>query len=227
MPAYNAEKTFLRVLHSIPSNFTDLLLVDDVSRDKTVSLAESSGIRVVKHTKNQGYGGNQKTCYKEALNFRADIVVMLHPDLQYDPKFIPNLVEPILSGRAFAVFGSRMMEVGEASRGGMPLYKIFSNIILSKLANLLTGANFTEWHCGFRAYSRKCLEVVEFSQNSDGYDFDIEMTLKLLKEGIKIVEIPIPTRYDDDASSISFYGSVIYGLNFLKRIIQYRLGLYP
>lgn len=227
MPAYNAEKTLKDVLRSIPPNFTNLLLVDDVSKDNTVSLSKELGIRTIVHKVNKGYGGNQKTCYEEALKDGADIVVMLHPDGQYDPGYIPKLIEPIVDGSSEAVFGSRMATLGGARYGGMPVWKRIANKFLSTSANFLTDSNFTEWHCGFRAYSKKCLESVDFKLNSNGYDFDIDMTLRLLKKNVKIVEIPIPTHYDNDASSINFYSSTIYGLRFLRRIIEYKLGKFP
>ncbi len=227
MPAYKAGKTLLPTLRRIPPQYKNLLLVDDCSPDDTVKISKEVGIPTVTHTKNLGYGGNQKTCYREAILQKADVVVMLHPDGQYDPQYIPKLLEPILSGKAGAVFGSRMKDKGSALHGGMPWWKRWANIFLTKMANILAGTSFSEWHCGFRAYSRAALLSVDFGENSDGYNFDLEMTIKLLKKGTVVLEIPIPTHYDDNASSINFHDSLIYGTRFLLRLFEYRFGLYP
>ena len=223
LPAYNAEKTLQKTVADIPRGVADeIILVDDKSGDQTVEIARRIGLFVVAHPKNLGYGGNQKTCYTEALAHGADVVVMLHPDYQYDPKMVPELVKPILDGKADAVFGSRMMK-GGALEGGMPLWKHNANILLTALENVVLRTYLTEYHSGFRAYSRRALERVAFQCNSDGFVFDTEIIIQLLVCRFKIEEIPIKTRYFDEASTISFWPSVIYGLGILRTLAKYLL----
>ena len=223
LPAYNAEKTLQKTVADIPRGVADeVILVDDVSRDLTVEIAKKIGLTVYVHPTNRGYGGNQKTCYLRALEHGADIAVMLHPDYQYDPKVVPDLIQPIVEGKADAVFGSRMMK-GGALEGGMPLWKHNANILLTALENVILRTYLTEYHSGFRAYSRRALERVAFQCNSDSFVFDTEIIIQLLVCGFKIEEIPIKTRYFDEASTISFWPSVIYGLGILRTLVKYLL----
>jgi len=220
LPAYNAEKTLQKTVDDIPKGVADdIILVDDASQDRTVEVAKKMGLAVFPHPRNLGYGGNQKTCYAKALERGADIVVMLHPDYQYDPKVVPDLIEPILDGRAEAVFASRMMK-GGALEGGMPLWKHNANILLTALENVVLQTYLTEYHSGFRAYSRKALETIAFQHNSNGFVFDTEIIVQLLIHGLKIEEIPIKTRYFDDASTIGLGPSILYGLQILVTLLK-------
>lgn len=223
LPAYNAAKTLRKTVEDIPKDIVDeIVLVDDASRDNTVEIAKRLGLKVFVHQKNKGYGANQKTCYTKALEAGADIIVMVHPDYQYDPKVIPQLIEPIQNGLADAVFGSRMMK-GGALEGGMPLWKHNANILLTALENVILGTYLTEYHSGFRAYSAKYLKSVNFMFNSDGFIFDTEIIVQGLTKYMRIEEIPIRTRYFDEASTIRFLPSVIYGLSILKTLLKYTL----
>ncbi len=223
LPAYNAAKTLARTVNDIPKDSVDeIILIDDCSKDDTVKVAKSLGLKVYKHKKNTGYGGNQKTCYKIALESGADIVVMVHPDYQYDPKIIPELIEPIKAGRADAVFGSRMMK-GGALEGGMPLWKHNVNIILTALENVILKTYLTEFHSGFRAYSVEVLRSIHFELNSDNFVFDTEIIVQIILHYFKIEEVPIRTRYFDEASSIKFWPSILYGLGILKSLFKYIL----
>lgn len=230
MPAYNAEKTIERTFHDLPAgSFNHVLLVDDASRDKTAELARSLGIDVVVHERNRGYGGNQKTCYKRALEGGADIVVMVHPDHQYDPRMIPDLLLPLKEGRADAAFGSRMLG-GRFNEGGMPKWKFIANIALTAVFNITCGVYLTEIHSGFRAYTRRYLESIKLDQNSDDFIFDTEIILQGIDAGMRFVEIPIETRYFDEASQINFQRSVKYGLGILWRLTRFalhRVGIVP
>jgi len=213
-------------MDDIPPGVSDeVLLVDDCSRDDTVKIARELGLLVVVHPKNLGYGGNQKTCYAWALERGADVVVMLHPDYQYDPKVVPELIQPILEGRSDAVFGSRMMK-GGALEGGMPLWKHNANILLTAVENVVLSTYLTEYHSGFRAYSRRALERVAFKKNSSGFVFDTEIIVQLLVHGFKIEEIPIKTRYFDEASTIGFWSSVRYGFAILWTLSKFLLHRY-
>ncbi len=221
LPAYNAEKTLARTLADIPREVVDeIILVDDASKDGTVELARKLGLTVYTHEKNKGYGANQKTCYTKALEHGADVVVMCHPDYQYDPRTIPQLVEPILRGEADAVFGSRMMK-GGALEGGMPLWKHNANILLTAFENVMLGTYLTEYHSGFRAYSAKLLKTVRFQENSDGFIFDTEIIVQILIHHFKITEIPIRTRYFEEASSIRLGPSILYGLGIIRTMAEY------
>jgi len=224
LPAYNAERTLERTVADIPREWVDeIILVDDASRDGTVALAEKLGLTVVRHAKNRGYGGNQKTCYTEAIKRGADVVVMVHPDYQYDPTYIPGLIEPILAGQADAVFGSRMFIRKGALEGRMPYWKFFANIFLTKIANIVLGYQLSEYHSGFRAYSRQLLSNLPWELNSDDFVFDSEIIVQCVAGNYRIGEVPIPTRYFKEASSIGFWKSVKYGLGILWVLLQYRL----
>lgn len=223
LPAYNAAKTLTRTLAEIPANYSNnIILVDDASGDNTVEVAKSAGLRVFQHENNLGYGANQKTCFEQALSLGAEIVVLLHPDHQYDATVIPELVQPILDGKADAVMGSRMLG-GHPMEGGMPWWKYVANIFLTAFANIVFGRYLTEIHSGFRAYSRKFLETVQYEQNSNDFVFDTEIIAQGMACGLFFREVPIVTRYFSEASSINFRRSVIYGLGILKTLLMYFL----
>jgi glycosyltransferase involved in cell wall biosynthesis len=224
MPAYNAEKTLERTVADVPRDHVqEIVLVDDASRDGTVELARRLGLHVVVHPVNRGYGGNQKTCYKTALGLGADIVVMVHPDHQYDPKVIPALIAPLREGVCDAVFGSRMLGGRPIQDGGMPKWKYLGNIFLTAVENATFLIYLTEYHSGFRAYSRRYLETVAYEANSDGFVFDTEIIAQAMAHGLRIREIPIETRYFREASQISFWPSVRYGFAILKTMVLYKL----
>lgn len=205
MPAYNAARTVNDSYHEIPIEYRKhIILVDDHSQDNTVEVAQRLGIKVFSHPRNLGYGGNQKTCYWEALKLNPDVVVMLHPDYQYDASLIGELVRPILQGRYDFMFGSRIQTKGGALQGGMPPLKYYLNRIICLIQNILLGVNFSEHFSGFRAYSRKLLETVPFQRFSNDFVFDQEMTISSISYGFKIGEVAIPTRYHEKASSIRF-----------------------
>jgi len=223
MPAYNAEKTLERTLKDIPNDCVDeIILTDDCSQDGTVELAKKLGLQVFVHQKNMGYGANQKTCYDEAFKLGGDIIVMVHPDHQYDPKVIPQLIKPLLNEECDAVFGSRMLG-GRPLEGGMPKWKYLANIFLTALENAVFYMYLTEYHSGFRAYSRKYLETVKYKLNSDDFVFDSEIIAQGVVHNIRIKEIPIQTRYFKDASQIGFWRSVVYGLSILKMLVKFKL----
>jgi len=223
LPAYNAARTLEKTLFAIPKDWVDdVVLVDDASKDDTVAVSKRLGLKTFVHDKNIGYGANQKTCYREALKLGADIAVMVHPDFQYDPSFIPEMIKPIANGECDAVFGSRMYIKRNALLGGMPYWKFFANIVLTWLENLVLGMNLTEYHSGFRAYSRKVLEL-PLHLNSNGFVFDTEIIVQMKVAGMKIKEIPITTRYFAEASMIGFWRSVQYGLNILSVMLHYLL----
>lgn len=223
MPAYNAEKTLEKTYADIPKDFVDdVILVDDASRDRTVEIARRLGIHVVVHPRNRGYGANQKTCYRTALERGADVVVMVHPDHQYDPRVIPDLLETLERSRCDAVFGSRMLG-GRPIQGGMPKWKYLGNILLTAIENATFLIYLTEYHSGFRAYTRRYLESVNFEANSDGFVFDTEIIAQGMARRLTIREIPIETRYFDEASQIAFGPSVRYGLAILKTMGLYKL----
>jgi glycosyltransferase involved in cell wall biosynthesis len=229
MPAYNAARTIEETFRAIPEGYYDeIVVVDDHSRDDTVALARALQLKAIRHPHNVGYGGNQKTCYMEALRDGATIVVMLHPDGQYDPAIIPEMIRPIREGRADMVLGSRMLVPGGAKRGGMPLWKRIANRFLTTLENLAMGRRFTECHTGYRAYSRRFLETVPFLRNSNGFVFDTEVIFQAVHFGLPVVEVPVASRYFDDASSVGFSQGVVYGLGTLwtaARFLLHRWGL--
>ncbi len=223
LPAYNAELTLERTVKEIPRDIVDeVILVDDASSDKTVALARNLELKTIQHSKNRGYGGNQKTCYEAALKSGADIVVMVHPDYQYTPK----LITPMASMIAFEVYdcilGSRILG-GTALSGGMPVYKYIFNRLLSAVQNLLLGQKISEYHTGYRAFSRKLLESLPLENNSDDFVFDSQMLVQIIFGKFRIGEISCPTKYFAEASSINFLRSVKYGLGCLICALQFRL----
>lgn len=221
MPAYNAARTLERTYRDLPEDLIDkVILVDDVSQDETVEIAHRLGLKVIIHVQNKGYGGNQKTCYIEALKDGADIVVMLHPDYQYDSTLVPELIAPIVEGHADMVLGSRFLGEG-ALKGGMPLYKYVANRFLTIAENLVLGLHLSEAHTGFRAYRRELLETIPFLLNSDKFVFDSEIIAQAVAFGFRIAEIGVPTRYFDEASSVNFKNSVIYGFSTLWTLVKY------
>jgi len=228
LPAYNAAKTLLRTLDEIPPEYRqNIILVDDASSDNTVEIAQKAGLTVIVHQRNLGYGGNQKTCYQESLERGADLVVMLHPDHQYDAKVIPHLIQPILDGEANAVFGSRMLG-GHPLEGGMPWWKYVANVLLTAFANIVFRRYLTEIHSGFRAYSRQYLETVRFMENSNDFIFDTEIIAQGMMCKLTFQEVPITTRYFPEASSINLRRSIIYGFGILGVLIKFwfhRTGL--
>jgi len=224
MPAYNAAKTLERTYDDLPKEAVDkIILVDDVSQDETVEIARRLGLKVVVHIQNKGYGGNQKTCYLEALKDGADIVVMLHPDYQYDSTLVPELIRPIQEGKADMVMGSRFLS-GKPLAGGMPIYKYISNRFLTIVENLILGQRLSECHTGFRAFSRRLLATIPFLLNSDKFVFDTETIAQSVAFGFEIAEIAVPTRYFKEASSVDFKNSVIYGLSTLWVMVRYLLN---
>jgi glycosyltransferase involved in cell wall biosynthesis len=223
MPAYNAEATLVRTHEEIDRSLVDdVILVDDASRDRTAALASRLGLHVIVHPENRGYGGNQKTCYIEALRLGADIVVMLHPDYQYTPLLIPAMVTMISNGVYDCVIGSRILG-GRARSGGMPAYKYAFNRILTLGQNLLMGSKLSEFHTGYRAFSREILERLPLGENSDDFVFDNQMLAQIIAFNFRIGEISCPTRYFDEASSISFRRSITYGLGVIETSLRYRI----
>jgi glycosyltransferase involved in cell wall biosynthesis len=223
MPAYNAERTLKRTLDDIPRGWVDeIILCDDASHDGTVDLARKLGLSVIVHKVNRGYGGNQKTLYGEALKRGGRIMVMVHPDHQYDPTVIPELVQPLLDGKCDAVFGSRMLG-GRPLEGGMPKWKYLANIFLTAMENAVFYMYLTEYHSGLRAYSRGYLEAVKFRENSDDFVFDSEIIAQGVMHNMRIREIPIETRYFPEASQIGMGRSIVYGLSILKTLIKFKL----
>jgi glycosyltransferase involved in cell wall biosynthesis len=229
MPAYNAAKTVKDTYKEIPEKYRKyVILVDDKSTDNTVEVAKRLGIKVFSHPNNLGYGGNQKTCYWEALKLKPDVVVMLHPDYQYDATMIPYLIQPILDGKYDFMFGSRIATKKGALEGGMPPLKYYVNRIVCFIQNILLGVNFTEHFSGFRAYSSKLLKTVPFQRFSNDFVFDQEMTISAISYGFRIGEVPIPTRYHEKASSIRFWRGTKFVLEGFITIFSYylnRLGI--
>lgn len=221
-PAYFAEKTLERTVNEVPKGVVDqMILVDDNSSDGTVQLAQKLGLTVHRHDQNTGYGGNQKTCYKLALEAGASIIVMLHPDYQYDPKIIKYFVELISAGYFDVMLGTRIRSRREALAGGMPLYKYVSNRALTLFQNLVSGQNLSEWHTGMRAYRREVLENIDFNKFSDDFVFDTQMLFAIIQKGYSIGEISVPVRYFKEASSINFVRSLKYGLATLWQATRF------
>jgi glycosyltransferase involved in cell wall biosynthesis len=223
MPAYNAEKTLRQTYSELPHEYVDeVILVDDYSKDSTAQVARELGITTIIHTENRGYGGNQKTCYREALSHGADIVVMVHPDYQYSPRLVTAMSSMIASGHYDVVLGSRILG-GTALKGGMPLYKYVANRFLTLVENMALGVKLSEYHTGFRAFTREVLEKLPLNENSDDFIFDNEILAQAVYFGFRIGELSCPTKYFDDASSINFRRSVKYGLSVLLTSLKFVL----
>jgi glycosyltransferase involved in cell wall biosynthesis len=223
MPAYNAAKTLEQTYREIPHDIVDeVILVDDASRDDTAARASELGIHTIIHSENRGYGGNQKTCYAESLSHGADVVVMVHPDYQYSPRLITAMASMVLSGHYDVVLGSRVLG-GGALKGGMPFYKYLSNRFLTLAENLALGVKLSEYHTGYRAFSRQVLESLPLEANSDDFVFDNEMLAQAVYFGFRIGEISCPTKYFEDASSINFWRSVTYGFGVLATSLKFLL----
>ena len=229
MPAYNAEQTLERTLADIPEGSVDeIILVDDCSKDGTVALARKLGLTVIEHERNKGYGGNQKTCYREALARGADVVIMIHPDYQYDARLAPIMTGLIAYDVCDVVLGNRVRTRWEALAGGMPIWKYFANRFLTFLENSVTGQNLGEWHSGLRAYSRKVLETIRWEDDSDDFVFDQQFLVQAAACRLRIGDVPVAARYFAEASSINFRRSVVYGLStlmVLARLALHRLGV--
>ncbi|HEY5373480.1 MAG TPA: glycosyltransferase family 2 protein [Polyangiaceae bacterium] len=223
MPAYNAEQTLQRTVAEVPSLVDDIIVVDDHSRDNTTEVARKLGLHTIRHEQNRGYGGNQKTCYRAALERGADIVVMVHPDYQYTPKLVPSLAHCIASGLFDVALGSRILG-GRAREGGMPLYKYISNRLLTATENVLISQKLSEYHTGYRAFSRQLLLALPLEENDDDFAFDNQMLVQAAYFGFKIAEVTCPTSYFEEASSISFRRSVTYGFGVLRAAADFRLA---
>ena len=227
LPAYNAALTLERTFREIPFDIVDeVVLVDDASKDETLEVGQQLGIRhLIRHDKNKGYGGNQKSCYNKALELGADIVVMLHPDYQYTPKLITAMCSIIANGVYPVVFGSRILGNG-ALKGGMPLYKYFFNRFLTFAQNVLIGQKLSEYHTGYRVFSAEVLRNINYMVDNDGFVFDNEMVSQIFMKGYDIAEVTCPTKYFEEASSINFKRSAIYGLGVLRVSLQHRLHMW-
>ncbi len=228
LPAYNAERTLRQTYEELPREYVDeVILVDDASKDSTSAIARELGIETIIHPANKGYGGNQKTCYRRALRNGADIVVMVHPDYQYSPRLVTAMASMIASGHYDVVLGSRILG-GGSLKGGMPLYKYIANRFLTLVENLVLGVKLSEYHTGFRAFTREVLETLPLEENSDDFVFDSEMLVQTVYFGFSVGELSCPTRYFKDASSINFSRSVKYGFGVLATTMKYllrRLGI--
>ena len=223
MPAYNAARTLHMTYTELPHDVVDLvILVDDGSSDETLQIARELGLELFVHDRNYGYGANQKTCYREALKAGADIVVMVHPDYQYDPTLLPQIIEPIQQGAADVVLGSRLLG-GNVMKQGMPWWKYISNRFLTGLENRVFGLKLSEYHTGYRAYRREALEGVNIDMDSDNFIFDQEIMAQFVALNLRIAEVPVPTRYFPQASSASFLQSSRYGLSILALLFRYAL----
>ena len=223
MPAYNAAKTLHLTYRDLPHEVVDsIILVDDHSSDETVKIARELGLELFVHTRNYGYGGNQKTCYREALKAGADIVVMLHPDYQYDPTLLPQIIQPIVRGEADIVLGSRLLGANPIKQG-MPWWKYVANRFLTWIQNVTYGLKLAEYHTGYRAFRREALEAVNWQMNSDNFIFDQEILTQAINLKMRIAEVPVPTRYFPAASSASFVQSSVYGLSVLWLLFRFWL----
>ena len=223
LPAYNAEATLERTYREIPRNVVDeVVLVDDGSLDATARISKDLGIKTIRHARNLGYGANQKTCYRHALSLPADVFVMLHPDYQYSPRLVPAMAAMIVSGEFDLVLGSRVLG-GTALKGGMPVHKYGANRFLTWFENLFTGAKLSEYHTGFRAFSRRVLEELPLESNSNDFVFDNQVLVQALHFGFRVGEISCPTRYNADSSTITLGRSIVYGLGVMGCSLQYRI----
>src|SRR5437660_1058056 len=224
MPAYNAGRTLRLTYEELPKDSVNLvILVDDGSPEETLKISRELYLQIFVHNRNYGYGANQKTCYTEALRAGADIVVMVHPDYQYDPRLVPQIVEPVVGGRADVVLGSRL-KGGSALAQGMPWWKFLANRLLTFLENRAFGLSLSEYHTGYRAFRREVLETVNFVANSDGFVFDQEIIGQVVAAGYRIAEIAVPTRYFAEASSAGFLASTVYGLRILSMLFWFMLN---
>ncbi|MBI1883303.1 MAG: glycosyltransferase family 2 protein [Chlamydiae bacterium] len=224
MPAYHAEKTLEKTFRDIPKgSYSEIILVDDASGGQTVEIAKHLGLTVITHSKNRGYGGNQKTCYEEALKRGADVVVMIHPDYQYDSRLVPYIAGFLQTGVCDVVLGNRIRTREETLQGGMPVYKYFANRFLTFVMNVILGQNMGDGHSGLRAYTRKVLETIPFENNSNDYAFDAQFLAQCVYFGFRIGDIPVPVRYMKEASSINLKRSIIYGCRVLLTLVQYML----
>jgi glycosyltransferase involved in cell wall biosynthesis len=230
MPAYNAGRTLQMTYMELPHDRVDtVILVDDGSSDDTIAIARQLNLKIFMHNRNYGYGANQKTCYAEALGAGADVVVMVHPDYQYDPRLLPEIIRPLEEGKADVVFGSRL-KGGSAWRDGMPWWKYFANRFLTGVENWVFGLDLSEYHTGYRAYTRDVLETVNFRFNADQFIFDQEIAAQIVAAGYRITEVAVPTRYFPEASSASFLASSRYGFGILWLMLRYLLhqrGIWP
>lgn len=221
MPAYFAEKTVERTFKDVPGEFRkNIILVDDASRDSTVDIARKLGLKVLVHKKNLGYGGNQKTCYSQALQEKADIIVMIHPDYQYDATMTKELIRPLQDGWLDIMLGNRIRSRKEALAGGMPAYKYYANRLLTLAENIVLGLNLGEYHTGFRAYTREVLQTLPFKKFSNDFVFDQQMLIAAARRGFRIGEIPMPVRYFPEASSINFVRSLKYGIETIIALMK-------
>lgn len=221
MPAYNAARTLRMTYEELPKDcIHSIILVDDGSTDDTIAIARRLNLEVFMHTRNYGYGANQKTCYREALKAGADIIAMVHPDYQYDPTLLPQIIQPIIDGKADIVLGSRLQQ-GSALEQGMPWWKFYANRFLTGLENVCFGLNHSEYHTGYRAFHRSALEAVNFEMNSDGFVFDQEIIAQAVACQLRMDEIAVPVRYFKEASSASFFQSSVYGLKILWLLAKY------
>ena len=224
MPAYNAELTLEKTIRDIPAGYVDeIILTDDASKDRTVEIAKTLGVTVLEHDNNTGYGGNQKTCYAAAREREADIIIMIHPDYQYDPRVIPAAINIIENDICDIILGSRIRTRQEALEGGMPVYKYISNRFLTTFENVILGQNLGDFHSGFRVYKRQVLEKISYERNSDDFIFDTEFLAQCVYSGFRIGDIPVPTRYFSEASSINFRRSLKYGIQTLLVMMKYLL----
>jgi glycosyltransferase involved in cell wall biosynthesis len=224
MPAYNAATTLETTVRDIPHGFADeIILVDDCSKDETVRIARELGLTVIVHERNRGYGANQKTCYDEALKRQPDVIIMIHPDYQYDSSLAPIFAELISKGICDMMLGSRVRTRKECLDSGMPFYKYIGNRILTILENLVTGQNLSEWHTGYRAYSRKVLERIPYRKNSNQFVFDSQFLIQAAYFGFRIGDLPVPCRYRSDSSSVDFTRSLVYGMRTVVTLLQFML----
>lgn len=225
MPAYNAERTLAATVADIPAGSVDeIILVDDGSKDRTVEIARQMGLTVIVHPQNRGYGGNQKTCYRTALERGADIVVMIHPDYQYDSRVLEAAVRFLELDICDVVLGNRIRSRAEAFAGGMPGWKYFANRVLTLIENFALGQNLGDFHSGFRAYRRSVLETIPYENNSDDFVFDTQFLVQAVHFGFRLGDVPVPVRYFDEASSINFRRSVKYGMGTLRTLVQFWLN---
>lgn len=224
MPAYNAETTLEQTVRDLPAGCCDeIILVDDCSTDRTVEVAERLGLTVIRHSENRGYGANQKTCLDTALDHGADAIVMIHPDYQYDPRLVPHVVGFLRLGICDVVLGSRIRTRRQAIGSGMPPVKYFANRFLTVVENVAMGQNLSEWHTGYRAYTRRVVETIPYHRNSDDFVFDSQFLVQAVHFGFEIGDVPVPCRYMPEASSINLRRSTTYGLQTLGLVLRYRL----